>query len=91
MAFALALKVAANDRDRAIGWLYLPTVAIHLSAMLGHTEPYSAWWLDWYFAMARVLLLPATVNWQALRHVYHVFKTRRAADDIIWKRVLCWQ
>lgn len=90
-AFLLAFKVAANDRDRSIGLLYLPTVAIHISAMLGHTDAYSAWWLDWSFAMARVLLLPLTVNWHALREVYEVFKTRRAADDIIWKRMICWQ
>jgi len=90
-AFVLTFTVAANDRDRVIGWLYLPTAAIHISAALGHADAYSEWWVDWYFAMARVLLLPLTVNWAALREVYRVFKTRRAADDIIWKRVLCWQ
>lgn len=90
-AAVLAFLFAANDRDRVIGWLYLPTAAIHISAWLGHTDAYSAWWLDWYFAMARVLMLPLTVNWHALREVYEAFKTRRAADDIIWKRMICWQ
>jgi hypothetical protein len=91
VACVAAWLASANDRDRAIGLLYLPTAAVHLSAMLGHTDAYSAWWLDWYFAMARVLLLPLTVNWHALREVYEALKTRRASDDIIWKRVLCWQ
>lgn len=40
--------------------------------------------------MARVLLLPATVDYGGLREVYHAFKNRREHDDIIWKRVLCW-
>jgi len=91
VAFVLTMKVAANDRDRAIGWLYLPTFAVHVSAALGWTHPYDAWWLDWYLAMARVALLPATVNVVALREVYVAFKERRQADDVIWKRVLCWQ
>ena len=81
---------AVNDRDRAIGWLYLVTVAIWASNWIGQTHAYYAWWLDWCFAMARVLILPFTVNFAALREVYRAFKERRAYDDIIWKRALCW-
>lgn len=89
-ACVVAWLVAANDRDRVIGILYLPSLAVHLSAASGHTDAYNAWWLDWYLAMARVLLLPATVDYGGLREVYHAFKNRREHDDIIWKRVLCW-
>jgi len=52
LACVAAWLVSANDRDRAVGVLYLPTAAIHLSALLGHTDAYSAWWFDWSFAMA---------------------------------------
>lgn len=91
LAAAAAWYVAANDRDRAIGMLYLPTVAVHISAALGHTDAYSAWWLDFYLAMARIALLPATVDFEGLREVHRAFKQRREWDDMFWKRVLCWR
>jgi len=91
LACVAAWLAAANDRDRAVSVLYLPTALIHISTALGHTDAYSAWWLDWYLAMARVLLLPSTVNFAAIRDVHHAFKHRRESNDIIWKRVICWQ
>lgn len=85
VACVAAWLVSSNDRDRAVSILYLPTALVHISALIGHTDAYSAWWLDWYLAMARVLLLPLTVNFAAMREVYHAFKHRRANNDIIWK------
>jgi len=91
LAMVFGWLLAINDRDRAVAVLYAATVAIKVSAWGGATDSYSAWWLDFYFAMARIAILPATVKLEELRNLHRAFKTRREADRIIWKRVLCWQ
>jgi len=90
MACGAALGVAANDRDRAIGVLYLATAGIQMSLMFGATTPYDAWWLDWTFAMVRVLMLPLTVDWGEVKRVKEAFQRRREFDDLYFKRLICW-
>lgn len=90
MACGAALGVAANDRDRAIGVLYLATAGLQMSLLFGATTPYDAWWLDWGLAMTRVLLLPFTVNWEEVKRVREAFARRKEFEDLYWRRLLCW-